>query len=81
MIPISRKVCNEKKNDKYSRQEIKTSTKNSKRTYKIPSIIIVLSNNAYKIDGMSITISETVSISCNQNKIGKWPIIYMLNII
>ena len=35
----------------------------------------------YKIDGMSITIFEAVSISCNQNKIGKWPIIYMLNII
>ena len=59
----------------------KNFTTNSKRTYKITSIIIVLSNNVYKIDGMSITIFETVSISCNQNKIGKWPIIYMLNII
>ena len=74
-----------KKNDRYSRQEIQIDLhnfyKNSKRTYKIPSIITMLSNNVYKIDGMSITIFEAVSISCNQNKIGKWPIIYMLNII
>ena len=78
-----------KKNDKYSHQEIQIDLhnfykkKNSKRTYKITSIIIIamLSNNVYKIDGMSITIFEAVSISCNQNKIGKWPIIYMLNII
>ena len=69
-----------KKNDKYSRQEIQL-YKNSKKTYKITSIIKILSNNVYKIDGMSITIFEAVSISCNQNKIGKWPIIYMLNII
>lgn len=74
-----------KKNDKYSRQEIQIDlhnfTKIPKKTYKITSIIKILSNNVYKIDGMSITIFEAVSISCNQNKIGKWPIIYMLNII